>query len=77
MFAERPYVNKYNTLLTKLSLTIIVLQNICLKKEGFHFLKRMLFCCFNHMEGILHTCSHISFPKKCTSTSHFFRLLHN
>ena len=45
----------------KLSLTMIFLQNICLKTEGFHFLKRMLFCCFNHMEGILHTCSHDSF----------------
>ena len=61
MLAERPYVNKYNTLLMKLSLTMIFLQNICLKTEGFHFLKRMLFCCFNHMEGILHTCSHDSF----------------
>ena len=47
--------------LMKLSLTTIFLQNICLKTEGFHFLKRMLFCCFNHMEGILHTCSHDSF----------------
>ena len=48
-------------------------------KEGFHFLKMMFifFYCFNHMEGILHTCSHISFQNKYTSTSYFFVLLQN
>ena len=30
----------------------------------------ILFSCFNHMEGILHTCSHISFQNKYTSTSY-------
>ena len=30
MLAERQYVNKYNTLLMKLSLTIVFLQNTCL-----------------------------------------------
>ena len=77
MLAERPYVNKYNTLLMKLSLTTIFLQSICLKNGIFHFLKRMLFCCFNHMEGILHTCSHDSFQTNPLLLHIFFILLHN
>ena len=45
----------------------------------------VFFSCFNHMEGILHTCSHISFQNKYTSISYFLcitakcfnQLIHN
>ena len=38
ILADIQYVNKYNTFLMKLSLTIIFLYNMCRKREGFHFL---------------------------------------
>ena len=41
-------------------------ERIPLLKNDVHF-----FSCFNHMEGILHTCSHISLQNKYTSTSYF------
>ena len=72
ILADIQYMNKYKTFLMKWSLTIISCITFALKGR-IPLLKNdvCFFSCFNHMEGILHTCSHISFQNKYTSTSYF------
>ena len=58
------YVNKYNTTLMKLSLTIIFLHNIALKgKIPLFKMMFVSFCCFTQMEGHTAYVQPCLFPK--------------